>query len=180
MQVSASDINHNTKTVTAKYSYTAKDKIAPVISYESIQLKENNDNSAYQEAVVRVKDAGGINIDNIRYFWLEEGSTLPGSDKFTTAAVGDVTVVNQSGDKVTECLVTIRTKTVGANQTYQAALYVSAADIAKNETISEKLADAAIDRNIPAVEIITPGNKNERSKQRIFAESPRTDHFFRK
>ena len=54
MQVSASDINHNTKTVTAKYSYTAKDKIAPVISYESIQLKENNDNSAYQEAVVRV------------------------------------------------------------------------------------------------------------------------------
>ncbi len=73
MQVSASDINHNTKTVTAKYSYTAKDKIAPVISYESIQLKENNDNSAYQEAVVRVKDAGGINIDNIRYFWLEEG-----------------------------------------------------------------------------------------------------------
>ena len=163
MQVSASDINHNTKTVTAKYSYTAKDKIAPVISYESIQLKENNDNSAYQEAVVRVKDAGGINIDNIRYFWLKEGSTLPGSDKFTTAAVGDVTVVNQSGDKVTECLVTIRTKTVGANQTYQAALYVSAADIAKNETISEKLADAAIDRNIPAVEIITPETK--RTKQ---------------
>lgn len=166
VQVSASDINHNTKTVTAKYSYTAKDKIAPVISYESIQLKENNDNSAYQEAVVRVKDAGGINIDNIRYFWLEEGSTLPGSDKFTTAAVGDVTVVSQSGDKVTECLVTIRTKTVGANQTYQAALYVSAADIAKNEIISEKLADAAIDRNIPAVEIITPETKtNEANKE---------------
>ena len=91
-----------------------------------------------------------------------------------------MTVVSQSGDKVTECLVTIRTKTVEANQTYQAALYVSAADIAKNETISEKLADATIDRNIPAVEIITPETKNERSKQRIFAESPRTDHFFRK
>ena len=77
-----------------------------------------------------------------------------------------MTVVSQSGDKVTECLVTIRTKTVGANQTYQAALYVSAADIAKNETISEKLADAAIDRNIPAVEIITPETKtNEANKE---------------
>lgn len=166
VQVSASDINNNTKTVTAKYSYTAKDKIAPVISYESIQLKENKDNSAYQEAVVRIKDAGGINIDNIRCFWLEEGNTLPGTDQFTAVDVKDVTVVSQSGDKVTECLATIRTKTVGANQTYQAALYVSAADIAKNETISEKLADAAIDRNVPAVEIITPETKpNEANKE---------------
>ena len=64
--MTAADVNTNLATATIKYNYNPEDKISPEISYRGISLKENADNSAYQEAKVRIKDEGGVDINAIK------------------------------------------------------------------------------------------------------------------
>ncbi|MFR4318654.1 MAG: hypothetical protein ACLT2Z_03985 [Eubacterium sp.] len=80
------------------------------MSFDSMQLKENNDNSAYEEVVVRIKDAGGIDTASLKYKWVEEGEAVPNVENYDTIDVNDVKTVTKSGDKVTECLATVRQK----------------------------------------------------------------------
>ena len=171
---SVSDINNNTNTVTAKFAYTPKDKVKPVVSFDSMQLKENNDNSAYEEVVVRIKDAGGIDTASLKYKWVEEGEAVPNVENYDTIDVNDVKTVTKSGDKVTECLATVRTKNVTANSVYKAGLYVWAQDVSYNGVISGKLTDVDINMELPAIEIGVP-NPGYSSSSSLIANGPYTE-----
>ena len=67
VKMTAADVNTNLATATIKYNYNPEDKISPEISYRGISLKENADNSAYQEAKVRIK-YGDLALDHQKDF----------------------------------------------------------------------------------------------------------------
>lgn len=167
VKMTASDVNTNSNTVTAKYNYEPKDKVKPNIYFESINLKENTDNTAYQEAKVRITDKGGININNIRYAWVEQGQSVPSTDSYTLLSVSKVEKIKTENNKVTECIATIKTKNISGNNTYSAGLYVCVKDLTGNVTSSDKLATAEIDMNMPTLQIAVPESSSNKKSSMI-------------
>lgn len=167
VKMTASDVNTNATTVTATYNYEPKDKIKPSIYFESINLKENSDNTAYQEAKVRLTDKGGIDINNIKYAWVPEGQSLPESNSFTLLPVAKVEKIKTENNKVTECIATIKTENISGNNQYSAGLYVRVKDLTGNETASDKLATAEIDMSMPTLQIAVPDSVTNKESSLI-------------
>lgn len=173
VKITAEDVNNNIATATAKYNYTPADKIKPTISYEGISLKENTDNTAYQQAKIRIKDQGGIDINNIKYTWVKEGQAVPGVSLYEKLPLAKVEKVKTVNNKVTECVATIKTDDVSLNQIYSAGLYVFVQDVSENKTISGKLVTANIDMSKPTLQIKMPEN-NQNKKSSLIVNGPFT------
>ena len=158
VKMTAADVNTNLATATIKYNYNPEDKISPEISYRGISLKENADNSAYQEAKVRIKDEGGVDINAIKYIWVKKGEVVPKLESYKVLPAGMVETVKTNNGKVTECIATIKTENVTQNQVYSGDLYVYAQDVSrnKNNTTSGKLVTANIDMTMPEMQISLP------------------------
>lgn len=157
VNVTASDVNGNSASAVVKYAYEPADKIKPAVTYQGIRLKENNDNTAYQEAGVRIKDKGGIDINTIKYVWVEDGEQVPDISSYKLLPVDSVKTISTTEDgKVTDCLATIKTDNIGLNQKYNAGLYVYVEDVSGNETQSGRLVNANIDMSMPTLQISVP------------------------
>lgn len=173
VKMTASDINANSTTVTAKYNYEPKDKLKPDIYFVSKKFIENDDNTAYQEAKVKIKDVGGIDINSIKYAWVEEGQSSSDDSSYTLLPVANIEKTITENDKVTECIATIRTKNISANNVFVADLYVRASDITGNTKVSGKMMTANIDMSMPTLEITVPESLTNR-KSSIVVNGPFT------
>lgn len=158
IEMTSADVNENSITKITNFEYEPKDKINPTLAYEGITLKENSDNTAYQEAKVRIKDEGGIDTNNIKYIWVKEGNEVPSVESYKLLQAENVKNIKESNGKVIECVATINTENISQNQIYNAGLYVCASDITGNQTVSEKLVVANIDMTMPTLQVSVPGN----------------------
>lgn len=153
VNMSATDINGNTKNTSIKFNYTAADRVKPELLGSSIKLINNNDNSASQTASIDFSDLGGIDVNSVKYVWVEENQSVPDESKYSVLSSENITNIKKTDGKVTSCTANISTKKIGMNQTYKASLYVIVKDVSGNSLELDKIETAYIDTNLPVMQL---------------------------